>query len=77
MRLNEVHDALRAGRKARRKGWNGKGMFLFQAKRGSAESSTHHVVMDSFVVICTSPDRYMPWLCSQGDWTANDWEVFD
>jgi hypothetical protein len=54
------------GAKVRRAGWNGKGMFLFLVP-----GSTFKVIMK------TAPDYVVPWLCSQADLLATDWEFAD
>ena len=77
---------LKDGRRLARAGWNGKGMFLFlvpgsrfQVNRApllgiypqGAEISYHaHIDMK------TAQGDVVPWVASQTDLLANDWQVF-
>lgn len=77
--------ALKAGNRVARHGWNGKGMFIFLVP-GSvfkvnrppllgiyAEGTeiTYHGHVD----MKTADNQIVPWLCSQTDLLAEDWEV--
>jgi hypothetical protein len=79
-------DALKDGKKvARGAGWNGKGMFLFLVPgstfvvnrapllgiypAGTAINYQPHIDMK------TAQDTVVPWLASQSDLLADDWEV--
>lgn len=75
------------GSRVRRAGWNGKGMFLFlvpgstfQVNRppllgiypeGTTINYHPHVDMK------TADGTIVPWLCSQTDLLAADWEIAD
>ena len=53
-----------------RAGWNGKGMWLYyvhEDKRG--------VNRLPYVVMVTAQGDHVPWLCSQIDLLATDWEL--
>lgn len=79
-----VHQ-MKMGAKVRRSGWNGKGMFLFLVPGSTfrvnrapllgiypegTEISYHaHVDMK------TATGEIVPWLCSQTDLLAIDWEL--
>lgn len=87
MGIGDVVGALRAGHRVRRKGWNGKGMWLAYVsgddwgfamkKHPMDEHEENHLVQPSlpFVVMRTADGRAVPWLCSQTDLLANDWEI--
>lgn len=78
-------EALKAGKKVARAGWNGKGMFLFlvagstfQVNRapllgiypeGTTIDYCPHIDMR------TADGKIVPWLASQTDVLASDWEV--
>ena len=80
-------DALRLlneGRKVRRAGWNGKGMWLALVGAGECvvsrsvtEFSTCGLVyeMAEWIGMKTADEKLVPWLASQTDVLANDWEV--
>lgn len=84
MNFGHALTALKAGAKVRRAGWNGKGMFLFlvpgstfQVNRPPLlgiypEGTTinYHAHID----MKTAQDTVVPWLASQTDVLAEDWE---
>jgi hypothetical protein len=63
--------ALHAGRKVRRVGWNGKGMFI-----GLKEPKQARDMNLPYLYIQPVTDKYVPWTPSQTDILANDWELF-
>lgn len=79
-----VH-AMREGHKVRRAGWNGKGMFLFLVPGSTFEVNRapllgiypegYEVTYCPHVDIRTVDGKIVPWLCSQTDLLANDWEL--
>lgn len=77
MRIGEVVEALEAGQKVARDGWNGKGLWicltLEGVRLGAADGQNHEV--EPFVVMCTADKKLVPWTCSQADLLALDWEV--
>lgn len=58
------------GLKVRRRGWNGRGMWLAIQHPDLGSKMT-----DPYVYMCTVNGSLIPWLCSQTDLLANDWEV--
>lgn len=60
---------LRKGNQVRRRGWNGKGQYL-----DLVEEEPEHKILSS-VWITTVDGFTVPWLCSQTDLLADDWEV--
>jgi len=82
--------ALKAGHRVRRAGWNGKGMWLSLTpgnvipahnfwsphNRDFAETRhDKHAEVLPYVTMKTADDKIVPWLCSQTDLLATDWEV--
>ncbi len=82
--------ALKAGCRVRRVGWNGKGMWLALSPGGIvpahnfwaphnrvfAESRPDkHAEVLPYITMKTADDKIVPWLASQTDLLANDWEV--
>lgn len=71
-----VVSVLRMGSRVRRRGWNGKGMFLILAKRSHAECpSNERLLVEPHVLIWAADGKVVPWLCSQSDLLARDWEI--
>lgn len=65
-------EALKAGKKVCRTGWNGKGMWLHLAEGGMEPDG---VLRCPFIVMWTAQETWQPgWLASQADMLADDWE---
>ena len=63
-------NALREGEQVRRSGWNGKGMWLeLQTPDENSKMTLPYVFMS------TAQGDLVPWLCSQTDLLAVDWEI--
>lgn len=61
---------LKCGHKVRRVGWNGKGMWIkLQVPDAHSKMSLPYVYMS------TANKQLVPWLCSQTDLLAEDWEI--
>ena len=77
---------LEEGAKIARKGWNGKKMFLYFVGANSYPVSGNPgspikgifendmVPYQSYIAMYTADATIVPWLCSQSDFLANDWE---
>jgi hypothetical protein len=59
-----------AGDKVRRRGWNGRNMWL--ALQVPDENSK---MTQPYVYMSTAQGGLIPWLCSQADLLATDWEI--
>ena len=73
---------LKEGEKVARKGWNGKGMYLFLiGVSGSNDYWTYtngkndNYPLLPFIAMKTADNKVVPWLASQTDMLANDWMV--
>lgn len=63
---------MKHGKKVQRKGWNGKGMWL------AIQNPDEHSKMTSpYIYMKTADDKLVPWLASQTDMLAEDWEIVD
>jgi hypothetical protein len=81
--FGEAVRLLKQGKKVCRKGWNGKGMFLFYAK------GTDYYVLGEpnefltgydrlpWIGMKTADDKFVPWLASQTDMLAEDWMIVE
>lgn len=79
-------DYLKQGKKVARKGWNGKGMFLFladdiefstAADLSSVQDLEGELTCPS-IVLKTADDKFVVgWLASQTDMLADDWNIVE
>ncbi|WP_197707715.1 Gp49 family protein [Psychrobacter sp. MES7-P7E] len=79
--------ALKSGKKVMRAGWNGKGMFLYYVpaasypmQRNSLETMggifpDDMVPYGAYIAMKTAQDNVVPWLASQTDVLAEDWQL--
>ena len=75
MDIGQAVFALKAGSKVARKGWNGKDMWLVLATGGTFNAIDREIgPLLPHVVMKTVQDQFIPWLCSQSDLLATDWE---
>jgi hypothetical protein len=62
---------LRSGLKVQRKGWNGKGMYIeLQIPNENSKMTLPYIFMK------TVDNNFVPWLASQTDILADDWDLF-
>jgi len=76
---------LKAGKKVARAGWNGKGMFLFLVNGSTFQVNRPPLLgiypegttinYHAHVDMKTADDKVVPWLCSQTDMLAEDWQA--
>ena len=85
MNFGEALDMIKAGRRVARKGWNGKGMFIFLVPGSTFKVNrppllgiypegteiNYHAHID----MKTADNQIVPWFASQTDILAEDWEV--
>jgi len=83
MKFGQATRLMLEGKKVQREGWNGKGMFLFTIAGGSWNFETDVDGVDDietlpFICMKTADNKLVPWLASQTDVLAYDWqEVID
>jgi hypothetical protein len=70
MNFGKAIEYLKDGRKVRRTGWNGKGMYLYlESKLPNYEPC---------IVMFTAQGKHQPgWLASQADMLSEDWAEVD
>jgi Protein of unknown function (DUF2829) len=72
MDIGQAVNRLRSGDRIARAGWNGKNMYLeLQVPDEDSKMTLPYVYM------YTAQGDLVPWLCSQTDLLANDWEIYD
>jgi len=72
MNIGHAVDNMNLGRRVARKGWNGKGMWI--AKQTPDANSMMSL---PYAYMFTADQKLVPWLCSQTDLFAEDWEVVE
>jgi hypothetical protein len=70
MNFGKALEALRAGSQVSRAGWNGKGMWL-----ALQVPDAHSKMTLPYIYMRTAQGDLVPWLASQTDMLAEDWEV--
>lgn len=85
MKFGDAIDALENGKRVARAGWNGKGMFLYYVPEGAYPARTEVakkewgenalVPYQAYIAMKTVQGTVVPWLPSQTDMLAKDWEV--
>lgn len=70
MNIGEAVKELWDGRRVARAGWNGRGMWL-ELQR----PDEHSKMTLPYVYMKTAQGDLVPWLCSQTDLLATDWEI--
>lgn len=88
--FGEAIRALKAGHKVARAGWNGKGMFLYYVPPGEYPARTEiakaewgdsnkgeggMVPYQAYIAMKTVQGTVVPWLASQTDMLAEDWQL--
>ena len=79
MNFGEALTGLKAGKAMARRGWNGKGIFIkAQFPDEDSKMTAPYIYIDSSGLQTSNPDapkNCVPWLASQTDMFAEDWEV--
>lgn len=72
-------EALKQGQKVARKGWNGKGMWLYLAltpPTTALEVDDKRYGFLPYIEIKTVEGKMCPWVSSQTDLLSDDWFIF-
>lgn len=77
--FGDALEALKIGHKARRRGWNGTGIYIeLQLPGEHSKMTSPYIFIDTTGLQTDNPDApkcRVPWLASQTDMLAEDWEV--
>jgi len=76
LNFSKALEALKNGHKIARFGWNGKGMWLYLIEASDYELKKD-IPFDSlaWIGMKTADNKFVPWLASQSDLLAEDWET--
>ena len=74
-------NALMSGEYIARKGWHGKSQYLFHVSEWACKRVVDGVSVDMkgqpFIAMSTVQKKAVPWVASQADMHAEDWEVVE
>lgn len=70
MKFGEAIEALKAGKKVAREGWNGKNMYLELQRPDEYSKMTL-----PYIYMKTAQGDFVPWLASQTDILSEDWKI--
>lgn len=79
-------EELKVGKKVARTGWNGKGMFLFYISENMnsqiggwtfTNGRCDNYELCPFIAMKTADEKVVPWLASQTDMLAEDWQIVE
>jgi hypothetical protein len=83
LNFGQAIEALKSGNKVARNGWNGKNMFLYYVPANKYPYSTEigksiadeqgKVEYGAYIAMKTAQGNVVPWLASQTDVLAEDW----
>jgi Protein of unknown function (DUF2829) len=92
MNFGQALEALKQGKKVARRGWNGKGMFIYlvrgshipieslrnEAKEQLKNLEQTHVTINGHIDMKSADNSVVVgWLASQTDMLAEDWEIVE
>lgn len=69
---------MRHGHRVRRKNWNASNLWVAYVPAGSVQVPQKFGAgynVQPFLIMKTANDELVPWLCSQTDMLADDWEL--
>jgi len=78
MNFSQALESCKSGQRIARSGWNGKGMYLlfvpegWSLPSGMVSNFERHL---PWIGMRTAQGDFVPWLASQTDILADDWEV--
>jgi hypothetical protein len=85
LNFGQALEALKVGQRVAREGWNGKGMFLYHVPANAYPAQTDiakafwgadsKVPYGAYIAMKTAQENVVPWLASQTDVLADDWQV--
>jgi hypothetical protein len=89
MNFGQAIEAMKGGLLVARSGWNGKGMFLYYVPENKYPASRNTlktldglfednvVPYGAYIAMKTAQNNVIPWLASQTDMLAEDWDTVD
>lgn len=78
MNFSDALNLIKSGKRLARAGWNGKGMFVFLVHGSRFGVNRPPLLLINYhahVDMKTADGLVVPWVCSQTDLLAEDWEI--
>lgn len=70
LNFGQAIEAMKTGAKVTREGWNGKGMWI-----ALQVPDQHSKMQQPYIYMCPVGGKLVPWLASQADMLADDWQI--
>ncbi len=82
MTFGHAIEAMKQGKKVARAGWNGKGMHIsycdpYNNKQFDLVEKEIEGTFAPYIGMKTVDNKYVPWLASQTDMLAEDWQIIE
>ena len=84
MNFGEALEALKAGKRVARKGWNGKEQYIqlataisYKTVSGEVVNCLHEAIGNKAIAFVGTSGVQMGWLASQADMLAEDWVIVE
>ena len=84
MTFGEAMEAVKHGKKIKRKGWNGKNQYVelatgisYKNELGEIVNVNHDAIGNQALAFVGTSGVQLGWLASQADMLADDWEVYE
>lgn len=84
MNFGSAIEAVKAGKKASREGWNGKSQYIelaacvsYKNMAGETINGNHDAIGNNAIAFVGTSGVQLGWLASQADMLAEDWRVQD
>ena len=80
MNFGKAIEAMKAGKRVARRGWNGKGQYIelatgisYMDRAGEIVNVEHDAIGNQAVAFCGTSGVQLGWLASQADMLSEDW----
>lgn len=84
MTFSEALEAVKAGKRIQRKGWNGKAQYVelatcisYKNVQGEIVNAEHDAIGNAALAFVGTSGVQVGWLASQADMLANDWQIVE
>lgn len=82
--FGQAIEAMKAGHKCSRSGWNGKNQYIelatcisYRNPQGEIFNAEHDAIGNHAIAFCGTSGVQLGWLASQSDMLAEDWQIVE